>query len=462
MRDVRPTVENHRCVSRLSLRNAPILPCPFTPNTTRSSQFSLPEAHSVHAAFLFLSSVPPLPATSHSVSRPLPGARCRLFLLDDSSVADSSYSPSRARFVPPTPSSLPQAYTLLLCASPPLSVPSHAPLLLSSIVCALSFPSAPFAFCPHHLLLCIYYHIHRCSSPPLRLLLFFREPSLSFPSHSLIPCAILLIPLSFPPQTLIPCAFTLIPLSFSHSVRLHSHSPLILSFRAPSLSFPSHSLIPCAFTLIPPLILSFRAPSLSFPSHSLIPCAFPLIPLLIPLSFSHSVRLHSPSPLILSFRVPSLSFPSQSLIPCAIPLSPLFPCAFTLIPLSFSHSVRHPSHSPLILSFRASSLSFPSHSLIPCAFTLLPLSFSLRVCLPSHSPLNLSFRAPSLSFPSHSLIPCAFTRIPLYSSSHVRVLSSPLWFTPHVRDLSRNPLFCAAFLALTCPTLHSAPRPHSS
>ncbi|CAI5979329.1 unnamed protein product [Closterium sp. NIES-64] len=373
MRDVRPTVENHRCVSRLSLRNAPILPCPFTPNTTRSSQFSLPEAHSVHAAFF--SSRPFLPYPPRRIQCPV-RFRCALPSL-----------PSR-RFI---------RGGLVLFTLPCALRPAHPVLFSHARRFALFLPSA---------------------SPVIVV------PSLSFPSHSLIPCAILLIPLSFPPQTLIPCAFTLIPLSFSHSVRLHSHSPLILSFRAPSLSFPSHSLIPCAFTLIPlsfshsvrlhshsPLILSFRAPSLSFPSHS---------------------------PLILSFRAPSLSFPSHSLFPCAFALIPLsvshsvrhpsqslFPCAFTLIPLSFSHSVRHPSHSPLILSFRASSLSFPSHSLIPCAFTLLPLSFSLRVCLPSHSPLNLSFRAPSLSFPSHSLIPCAFTRIPLYSSSHVRVLSSP-------------------------------------
>ncbi|CAI6001052.1 unnamed protein product [Closterium sp. NIES-65] len=401
MRDVRPTVENHRCVSRLSLRNAPILPCPFTPNTTRSSQFSLPEAHSVHAAFF--SSRPFLPYPPRRIQCPV-RFRCALPSL-----------PSR-RFI---------RGGLVLFTLPCALRPAHPVLFSHARRFALFLPSASPVI---------------VVVPPSVPFL----PSLSFPSHSLIPCAILLIPLSFPPQTLIPCAFTLIPLSFSHSVRLHSHSPLILSFRAPSLSFPSHSLIPCAFTLIPlsfshsvrlhshsPLILSFRAPSLSFPSHS---------------------------PLILSFRAPSLSFPSHSLFPCAFALIPLsvshsvrhpsqslFPCAFTLIPLSFSHSVRHPSHSPLILSFRASSLSFPSHSLIPCAFTLLPLSFSLRVCLPSHSPLNLSFRAPSLSFPSHSLIPCAFTRIPLYSSSHVRVLIVPLWFTPHVRDLSLCPIpLCSA------------------
>ncbi|CAI5990140.1 unnamed protein product [Closterium sp. NIES-65] len=302
---------------------------------------------------------------------------------------------------------MPRCSSLPLCVhslSPPRH--SHFVPIISSCAYTITYTAAPLLPCAFSL------PTSRSSfsvSPPSHspLILSFRAPSLSFPSHSPLKLSFCAPSLSFPSHSIIPCAFTLIPLSFSHFVRLHSHSPLILSFRAPSLSFPSHSLIPCAFTLIP-------------------------------LSFSHSVRLPSHSPLILSFRAPSLSFPSHSLFPCAFALIPLsvshsvrhpsqslFPCAFTLIPLSFSHSVRHPSHSPLILSFRASSLSFPSHSLIPCAFTLLPLSFSLRVCLPSHSPLTLSFRAPSLSFPSHSLIPCAFTRIPLYSSSHVRVLSSP-------------------------------------
>ncbi|CAI5991563.1 unnamed protein product [Closterium sp. NIES-65] len=421
MRDVIPTVENLRCVSRLSLRNAPILPCPFTPNTTRSSQFSLPSAHCVRAAFF--SSRPFLPYPPRRIQCPV-RFRCVL-----TSLPSRRFVPWRPRPIPPhvrastcPPRPMPSAlhsfspYPLMpRCSSLPLCVHSLSPLRHSHFVSLISSCAYTITFTAAPLLPCAFSLPTPCSSFPVRL-----------PSHSLIPCAFTLIPLSFshsvrlPSHSLIPCAFTLIPLPFS------SHSPLILSFRVPSLSFPSLSLLPCASSSLSPLTLFSRARSLSFFSVSLM-----------------VVRVLSHSPPSLSSRAPSLSFLSDSLLPCA----------FSLVPLCASPPMRISFHFPLLISSRARSTAFPSAPLLPCAFifspaapllpceyTLIPLWFTPSVCILSQPPLFLSTRAPALPILSVFLLPCAFALIPLCISLPVR-LFSPV----------RSSTLCSTYSSLVVP-----------
>ncbi|CAI6002918.1 unnamed protein product [Closterium sp. NIES-65] len=269
------------------------------------------------------------------------------------------------------------------CSSLPLCVHSLSPLrhshfvpIISSCAYTITYTAAPLLPCAFSL-----------PTPPL---LFFREPSLSFPSHSLIPCTIPLIPLSLPSQTLILCAFTLIPLSFYHSVCLHSHSPLILSFRVPSLSFPSHSLIPCAFTRIP-LYSSSHVRVLSSPFGSLLTCAISL------------VTLYSAPPSLLSLVPPSI--PRLAPIPLRPPSLPsvsLLVCTLSLLPVCFSYHVRLHSHPHLLIFSSSPSPSLLSVSLLQCTFSL-PYARPRYAPLPP-TPFILCFHLSSLISPFPALL----------------------------------------------------------